>query len=95
MQRMNGGLALDAKVSSLIDEDTCWWNFKLVQDIFNREEADIICNIPVYPQRQHDKLIWASTKNGEFSMRSAYHLVFDRKEGNRGSCSSDEHSRRL
>jgi hypothetical protein len=86
MQRSIGGLTPDARVSSLIDEETCWWNFQLVQDNFSREVADFICNIPVFPQRQQDKLIWAGTKNGVFSVRSAYHLALDRKERNRGSC---------
>jgi hypothetical protein len=95
MQRSIGGLTSDAKVSSLIDEETCWWNFQLVQDNFNREVADFICNIPVFPQRQQDKLIWAGTKNGVFSVRSAYHLALDKKERNRGSCSYEEHSKRL
>lgn len=38
-------LAQDAKVSSLIDNDTQWWNIPLVQEAFNAEEATTICRL--------------------------------------------------
>jgi hypothetical protein len=44
----------DAKVCSLIDDDTKWWNKALVCSIFNKEEADIICCMPICPMQQHD-----------------------------------------
>jgi hypothetical protein len=36
----------EAKVSALIDTDTMWWNIPLIQEIFMKEEAELICSIP-------------------------------------------------
>ena len=84
------GFLDEAKVCSLIDENTNWWNIGLINEIFNNEEAAVICNIPICPQRQMDKLVWMGTKNGEFFVRSAYHLAMSKKDGNLGSCSDNE-----
>ena len=89
------GLPNEAKVCSLIDENTNWWNIGLINEIFSKEEAAMICNIPICPQRQVDKLEWVGTKNGEFSVRSTYHLAMSKQEGNLGSCSDNEHSRKV
>ncbi|XP_042978923.1 uncharacterized mitochondrial protein AtMg00310-like [Carya illinoinensis] len=40
-------LSADSKVSSLIFEDLHCWNESLVGDMFSREEAAQICNIPL------------------------------------------------
>jgi hypothetical protein len=77
-------LPKDAKVVELLEEDTNQWNLQLVRNIFSEEEAEIIGNIPVSKYKQKDKLIWLATTNGEFSVRSAYHLekeIQDRKNG--------------
>ena len=78
----------DARVSRLIDEVTKWWNIELVREIFCREEVDIICNLGTCPGRQPDKLIWVGTKNGRFSIRSAYHMAKRHEEVEEGSCSN-------
>lgn len=38
-----------------------------------------ICSIPINPRSQEDKLIWAGTDSGRFSVRSAYHLEVERR----------------
>jgi hypothetical protein len=65
----------DSQVSSLIDNDTNWWDIQLIRDVFNEEDAALICNIPISPQRQEDKLVWVGTRNGEFTVRSTYHIA--------------------
>ncbi|XP_059438559.1 uncharacterized protein LOC132171289 [Corylus avellana] len=74
-------------VDALIDEETQWCNTPLIHEIFSRDEAAMICSIPICPGRQRDRLAWMGTKNGEFSFKSAYHLAKDICEGSRGSCS--------
>lgn len=54
------------------------------------EEANTICSMAIYPGRQIDRLIWLGTKNGEFSVRSAYHLAKECEEVDKGSCSNGE-----
>lgn len=40
-------LDVEAKVAELIDTDTVAWNLNLVKEVFSKEEADIICQIPL------------------------------------------------
>jgi hypothetical protein len=81
-------LSSDVYVRDLIDRDTRWWNISLVHDIFLQDEADLICGIPICPGRQGDRLEWVGTKNGIFSVKSAYHLAQGLSESATGSCSS-------
>jgi hypothetical protein len=67
-------LGEDVKVAELIDQDTKGWNVQLVNAIFNADEAKVIQGIPLSPIPVPDRLIWRCTKNGDFLIRSAYHL---------------------
>jgi hypothetical protein len=78
----------ESKVSALIDEDTKWWNPSLVSDIFNADKAALIYNIPISPIRQHDTLVWLGTKNGDFSVKTAYHMAKVHMESSKGSSSN-------
>jgi hypothetical protein len=79
----------DAKVSALIDEDTKWWNVPLVEAIFDAEEANAICGLPFCPSTQPNKLVWGSAKNGQFSVKSAYHVAMETGRRYAGSSSSE------
>jgi exonuclease III/ribonuclease HI len=85
----------DAKVSELLDTTTNWWNMSLIRDIFSVEEADLIGRQAVSPRSGMDRLVWSHTKNGEFTVRSAYHLAKDKFEVDRGSCSNRDNNRTL
>jgi hypothetical protein len=50
-------LDLDANVSTLIDEETRWWNIPLAYELFRREEAAPVCSNPIYPGRQEDRRV--------------------------------------
>jgi hypothetical protein len=78
----------DATVSVLIDRDLRWWNIPLVHEIFLKDEAELICGIPVCPGSQADRLVWNGTKNGLFSVKSAYHLAQAINVPGEGECSS-------
>lgn len=84
------GLHKDATVSNLIDPHTSWWNCSLINDLFSADEAEQICNLAICPGNRPDRLIWRETKNGIFSVRSAYYLARSMLERGRGSCSSEE-----
>lgn len=38
---------VEARVSTLIDEDRKVWNREVVEAVFNKEEAHRICSIPI------------------------------------------------
>jgi hypothetical protein len=47
----------DAHVSELIDGDTRWWNISFVHEVFLKEEAYMICGIPICLGSQNDRLV--------------------------------------
>lgn len=77
-------LHLEATVSELIDEDTKRWKRDLIYNVFNPYEAKQILNIPISLRLPGDCLtcIWHWEKDGNFSVRSAYHLLCDAKDRN-------------
>ncbi|XP_059454900.1 uncharacterized protein LOC132185097 [Corylus avellana] len=86
-------LESDARVCSLIDENTKWWNKELVYNILCKEEADIVCSMPICPRQQGDCMVWAGSRKGDFSVRSAYHFAKSMMEnGTASSSSSTEQS---
>jgi ribonuclease HI len=78
----------EAKVYALFNHAVNWWNVPLVESIFPKDVAALICGMVVSPRSQVDKVIWAGTKNGCFSVKSAYHLEVERRARACGSCSS-------
>jgi ribonuclease HI len=77
----------NAQVAELIDQDSMRWKVDLIQAEFMGEEALIISSIPLNPLKSEDKLIWRCSVNGDFSVRSAYHLGMDLQESKGGQCS--------
>ena len=72
----------NALVSDLIDNDTKWWNLPMLKNNFSEEEVNLILSMPISVTNRGDKQIWRGTKNGLFSVKSAYFIQkeLDRKE---------------
>lgn len=68
-QRQNWNLE---KVAQLIDNETGTWKAGLVKETFIPHEADAILSIPISPRLPEDSLIWAWSRNGLFTVSSAY-----------------------
>jgi hypothetical protein len=66
-----------ALVSNLIDPDTKQWDRGLIYSTFNHAEAKQILSIPISQRSPEDKLIWHWEKDGDYSVRSTYHLSKD------------------
>lgn len=83
-------LSEEAVVSSLIDDDSKRWRSTLIDQIFWPHEADAIKSIPLSSHDFPDRYVWAPNKNGLFSARTAYHMVFQMKvmKDYEGECSS-------
>ena len=61
-------------MNALIDGDTHWWNLPLLDNLFSKEEAQLILTLLVSITSQADTCIWRGTKNGSFFVRSAYYI---------------------
>jgi hypothetical protein len=81
------GLHPTAKVSELINYEFNWWNVPLIEHLFPADLVDHICNIAINPRIMQDKLIWVGNTNGQFSVRSAYHLEVECRSVSLGSSS--------
>lgn len=81
-------------VSHLIDYDNICWNVDLLNRIFLPFEAENICGLPLSNRFPDDKLIWAETSNGVFSVRSAYKVALELdKDANNASVSDGANMR--
>jgi hypothetical protein len=72
-------LSEDALVETLIDSDTKQWKRDLIHSCFNQTEAKQILSIPLSHRIPVDKLMWHWEKDGDYSVRSAHHLLQDLK----------------
>ncbi|KAG6625150.1 hypothetical protein CIPAW_16G076300 [Carya illinoinensis] len=86
-------LQADTKVSNLISSSTNQWKRDLVYAMFSREEAECIVAIPLSPYPKPDRRVWRCTTSGEFSVKSAYHLLTEKDEQLNGQSSAPSPSK--
>jgi hypothetical protein len=65
------------RVSDLIDNNTGAWNVLQVQQMFNARDSLEITRIPLNIQQEADKPIWKLSRNGIYSVRSAYYQLME------------------
>lgn len=61
-------LSENAKVNTLIVQDTYWWNNDLIYSIFFPFEARKILSIPLSFRLPEDRLVWHYTKDRNYSV---------------------------
>ena len=61
----------------------------MIDALFLPHEADTIKSIPLSTHLPPNKLIWAVTTNGLFSVRSAYRLAMEISQFDNAGSSSD------
>lgn len=77
-------------VDSLIDKESGGWNVDLVRGLFLPVDVEEILNIPLCNVWPRDELVWHFTKNGDYSVRYAYHAIQEHnRRGNAGSSSNE------
>ena len=67
-------LSVDMKVADLIDSTTAKWKFVVIDSLFIAHEAELIKSISLSATLLVDKIVWAETTNGNFTVKSAYKL---------------------
>jgi hypothetical protein len=86
-------LDCNSTVCALIDEHMKRWNTQLLEELFINEEAKVIQSIPLSCTHQEDIQIWRGTKNGLFTMKSAYYIHREMEKILVAGCSSGENMR--
>ncbi|KAG6628833.1 hypothetical protein CIPAW_14G039600 [Carya illinoinensis] len=90
VQSPQTSLPHDAKVSLLIDVGNGYWKRDLISESFNKMDAEQICKLPISRLDVEDKMVWEPTKNGRFSVKSAYFLGKERIRRKRGEGSGKD-----
>ena len=62
-------------VADLIDSNTTKGKNEVIDSLFLTHEVDLIKSIPLSATLPADKLVWAVTNNGKFTVGSAYRLA--------------------
>jgi hypothetical protein len=52
----------------------------LINDIFSKDKAMIICKLPLSSYKQLDILFWRGTTTGDFIVHSAYHMEMEKEK---------------
>lgn len=67
------------KVSQLIDIDTRNWDINMLKALFTNDIIDQIMRIKIRMQGR-DKIRWLGTRNGSFTVKSAYNLLLNESQ---------------
>ncbi|KAJ1433914.1 Reverse transcriptase zinc-binding domain [Sesbania bispinosa] len=65
----------DLRVEDLIDSNLACWRTNLIRSVFHPEEAVAILDTPLSSCSRDDELIWKLSRDGKFSVKSAYFHV--------------------
>ena len=88
-------VSYDAKVSMLIDPYTRAWRTDIVSQFFSSMDVATILCIPLSYQLPCDRMVWAFTPKGNFTVRSAYRLALDMVNSVANGEASDNHQQSL
>ena len=65
----------NTKVSSLVNLDSGDWNVHVINQLFLPTDFISILSIPLSHHKPRDKLVWAYTPRGNFTVNSAYKVA--------------------
>lgn len=88
LPKQNGGEVWSAKpnnsdifmASQLIDHDRRDWDRQRIYNLFMKFEAEQICKILLARKTIEDIISWPWEKNHNYSVRSAYYLIQQKKK---------------
>jgi hypothetical protein len=88
-------LSESATMDQLINSETMTWDKDLISRIFCSQDVEVILSIPLSCRRPRDSLTWCGTRNGSFTVKSAYYMLISRNQSQEASSSSGEDLSRL
>ncbi|KAG4924409.1 hypothetical protein JHK87_049949 [Glycine soja] len=53
------------------------FKIEIIEDIFYDRNAEIICGMPLHFTSNDDELIWNSSRNGDYLVKSDYYLTME------------------
>ena len=65
----------DWRVSNFIDSKLHGWRRDIIMETFNREDAEVICKIPLSHGHVIDVVVWLHNKDGVYTVRSGDHVA--------------------
>ncbi|KAG5030350.1 hypothetical protein JHK85_014332 [Glycine max] len=77
-QNKSGHTLENLKVADLILLESKSWNENLVDLSFSTQETSLIKCTPLVPQVHEDKLVWAHTADGAYTVKSTYHAIMEK-----------------
>lgn len=79
----------DALVSDLINHDLHLWMTDWIMEMFDKEDAEAFCRIPLSRRYVDDSIVWLPTKKGLFTVKSAYKVARELMQRENMAKSSD------
>ena len=76
-------------VCDLLDGDQLEWKEHLIHQWFLPQDVEAILSIPLSTHGARDHLVWATSKNGKFTVRSAYRMAHEMSTRGNSPESSD------
>lgn len=67
----------EMRVAELMNETTGTWNIALIRQMFNHRDAAEIRRLPINLLNREDEPIWRYSKNGNYTVRSAYYQLME------------------
>ena len=75
-------------VCDLINRASMEWKAEWIRCCFLEKDVDAILNIPLSLHQPKDRMIWAETPSGKFTVKSAYRLAYEEnRDGGTADCS--------
>lgn len=65
----------DVQVRSLLNAEGTTWDEKIVFDVFNDGDANLICGLPLSRSCRADAWLWSLDPRGSYSVRSTYNFL--------------------
>jgi hypothetical protein len=65
------------RVCDLMEAGGSGWRRNLIYEYFNTRDAHCISNIPLFGDMQEDTPCWKFSRNGEYSVKSAYYYTME------------------